>query len=210
MKSNVLLATLCAGFLASCGTGGTASQPTVLGLTATNYVTVTQTPTTLTQTTLPGATVAPGTVHPEEGSYTIVAGDYPSTIAKKYHVPFQSLLDINGWTLVGQQVPAFPTPGTAIRIPPNWTEPGAAAAPTTGTTPSSGSSPATGTTTTLAGGVSTCGAGEYTIVAGDYLGKVATKLNTTVAELDAANASTAGYKSFYVGLKIKTPPKTNC
>ncbi|MEY2443715.1 MAG: hypothetical protein QOE00_295, partial [Ilumatobacteraceae bacterium] len=75
----------------------------------------------------------------------------------------------------------------------------------------SGSTPPTQTTTTLAGGVPTCAGGEYTILAEDTTRlKVANKLNTTVAELDAANASTAGYKSFYVGLKIKTPPKTNC
>jgi LysM repeat protein len=209
MKSNVLLAALCAGVLASCAANGTSSDPTVLGLTATNYVTVTQTPTTLTQTTLPGATVAPGTVHPEEGVYIVAAGDYPSTIAKKYKVPFQSLLDINGWTLVGQQVPEFPTPGTTIRIPPNWTEPGTVAS--TDTSGGSGTTPPTQTTTTIAGGQSTCAPGEYTILPEDTSRtKVATKLDTTVAALDAANAGTPGYSSFYPGLKIKTPPKANC
>ena len=188
MKSNVLLAALCAGVLASCAANGTSSDPTVLGLTATNYVTVTQTPTTLTQTTLPGATVAPGTVHPEEGMYIVAAGDYPSTIAKKYKVPFQSLLDINGWTLVGQQVPEFPTPGTTIRIPPNWTSRGPSRAPTR--VAGSGTTPPTQTTTTIAGGQSTCAPGEYTILPEDTSRtKVANKLDTTVAALDAANAA---------------------
>jgi LysM repeat protein len=203
MKSNVLLVALSAAFLASCGNSGDSSAQTTLGLTATNYVTVTQTPTTVTTTTVAGLT-NPGKVHPEEGSYVIAAGDYPSTIAKKYKVVFTDLLAINGWTLVGDQVPEFPTPGTTIRIPPNWTEPGTATDTTGG-----GNTP-TETTTTLAGGVSTCAPGEYTVVAGDYLGKVAKKLDTTVDALNAANTNTPGYSSFYPGLKIKTPPKANC
>jgi LysM repeat protein len=221
MKSNVLLVALSAAVLASCGgASGSGTQQTVLGLTSTNYVTVTQTPTTTTTTTLPGAVVAAGTVPPEEGTYVVVAGDYPSTIAKKFKVAFTDLMAINGWTLVGSQVPGFSV-GITIKIPPNWTEPGTAADTTSTGTTATGSgdttpttkttTKTTKTTTTLAGGQSTCAPGEYTIVAEDTTrSKVATKLNTTVAELDAANASTKGYSSFYPGLKIKTPPKTNC
>lgn len=205
MKSNVLLVMLSAAVLASCGAAdGSATDETVLGLTSTNYVTVTQTPTTLTPTTL--ASGSPGLVHPEEGTYVIATGDFPSTIANRFKVPFADLLAINGWTLVGDQVPEYPAVGTTIKIPPGWTEPGTAADSgdtTTGTTPSE-------TTTTIAGGQSTCAPGEYTIVEGDYLGKVATKLDTTVEALNAANASTAGYSAFYPGLKIKTPPKADC
>ncbi|MEO7369463.1 MAG: LysM domain-containing protein, partial [Ilumatobacteraceae bacterium] len=173
------------------------------------------TPTTLATTTLPGATGTPGTVHPEEGSYVIAAGDYPATIAKTYKVKFADLMAINGWTLVGNQVPGF-TVGATIKIPPGWTEPGTATDPGTGTGTGTGTSTPTATTlasettTTIAGGQSTCASGEYTIVAGDYLGKVAKKLNTTVDALNTANASTAGYSAFYPGLKIKTPPKANC
>jgi LysM repeat protein len=205
MRFNPVLVTLVAVGLAACGSGdGSGSDSTVLGLTSTNYVTVTQTPTTLTTTTAVGATIAPGTVHPEEGSYVIATGDYPSTIATKYKVKFEDLLAINGWTLVGQQVPEFPAIGTTIKIPPNWTEPGTVE--DTGTdsgTPNE-------TTTTIAGGVSTCAPGEYTIVEGDFEGKVAKKLDTTVDALRAANASTANYASFYPGLVIKTPPKATC
>ena len=104
MKSNVLLVTLSAAVLASCGSAnGSATDDTVLGLTSTNYVTVTQTPTTLTPTTIAGSTGNPGTVHPEEGTYVIATGDFPSTIANRYKVPFADLLAINGWTLVGDQ-----------------------------------------------------------------------------------------------------------
>jgi LysM repeat protein len=205
MKMNVVLVTLVAVGLAACDSGdGSNSDSTVLGLTSTNYVTVTQTPTTLTPTTLVGATIAPGTVHPEEGTYVIANGDYPSTIANKFKVPFEDLLAINGWTLVGDQVPEYPAIGTTIKIPPGWTEPGTATDTTTGNgTPAE-------STTTIPGGVSTCAPGEYTIVEGDYEGKVAEKLDTTVEALRAANTNTANYASFYPGLVIKTPPKADC
>ena len=49
------------------------------------------------------------------------------------------------------------------------------------------------------------GCGTYTIVEGDYLTRVAEKLNTTVDELNEANEDTDGYDSFYVGLEINEP-----
>jgi LysM repeat protein len=206
MKSNVLLVALSAAVLASCGAANGASPNTVLQLTPTNYVTVTQTPTTLTPTTIQGGTANPGLVHPEEGTYIIATGDYPATIAVKFKIKLTDLVAINGWTLANNQVPEFNSlaPGATIKLPPGWTEPGTADTTATGTTPS------TETTTTIAGGQSTCAPGEYTIVAGDYVGKVAKLLNTTVDALNAANVNTKGYASFYVGLKIKTPPKANC
>ncbi len=209
MKSNVLLVALFAVVLASCDSAnGSASDQTTLDLTSTNYVTVTQTPTTITTTTAAGGTGTPGAVHPEEGSYVIANGDLPSTISVKFKVKIEDLLAINGWTLVGSgssaQVPEYPAVGATIKIPPGWTEPGTAETTDADATPSGE------TTTTVAGGQPTCAPGEYTIVEGDYLGKVATKLDTTVEALNAANANTPGYSAFYPGLKIKTPPKANC
>jgi LysM repeat protein len=210
MKSNVLLVALSAAVLAACGAANGASPNTVLELTPTNYVTVTQTPTTVPLTTLLGATGNPGTVHPEEGSYVKATGDYLANIAVKFKVKLDDIVAINGWTLANGQVPEFNNlaAGATIKIPPNWTEPGTVA--DTGGTTATGTTPSTETTTTIAGGQSTCAPGEYTIVAGDFLGKVANKLNTTVDALNAANTTTKGYASFYPGLKIKTPPKANC
>jgi len=212
MKSKVVLVALSAALLAACGAAsGSSPDQTTLDLTSTNYVTVTQTPTTIATTTLPGAN--PGTVHPEEGTYVVATGDFPSIIANRYKVKFTDLLAINGWTVVGTgssaQVPEFPAVGAIIRIPPGWTEPGTA--PDTGSTGTTGDTTPSETTTTIAGGQSTCGtAGEYTIVDGDYLGKVAKKLDTTVDALNAANANTQGYSAFFPGLKIKVPAKTGC
>ena len=211
MKSNVLLVALSAAVLASCGAANGASpNQTVLELTPTNYVTVTQTPTTLTATTVLGGTGNPGQLHPEEGSYVIATGDFAANIAVKYKVTLDDLIAINGWTLVNGQVPEFNnlSPGATIKIPPGWTEPGTAA--DTGGTTATGTTPSTETTTTVAGGQSTCAPGEYTIVAGDYPAKVAKNLDTTVDALNAANVGTKGYASFQVGVKIKTPPKANC
>ena len=208
MKSNVLVA-LSAAVLASCGAANGASPNTVLELTPTNYVTVTQTPTTIPTTTVLGGTGNPGMVHPEEGSYVIATGDYPANIAVKYKVKLDDLVAINGWTLVNNQIPEFNNlqPGATIKIPPGWTEPGTA---TDAGTTANGTTPSGETTTTIAGNQSTCAPGEYTIVAGDYPAKVAKALDTTVDALNAANVGTKGYASFQVGVKIKTPPKANC
>ncbi|MEY2414701.1 MAG: hypothetical protein QOH53_35 [Ilumatobacteraceae bacterium] len=211
MKSNVLLVALSAAVLASCGAANGASPNTVLELTPTNYVTVTQTPTTLTPTTVLGGTGNPGQVHTEEGSYVKATGDYLANIAVKYKVKLNDIVAINGWTLVNGQVPEFNNlaPGATIKIPPGWTEPGTAT-DAGGTTAANGTTPSTETTTTIAGNQSTCAPGEYTIVAGDYPAKVAKALDTTVDALNAANVGTKGYASFQVGVKIKTPPKANC
>ena len=213
MKSKVVVVALSAAVLAACGAAnGSSPDQTTLDLTSTNYVTVTQTPTTIATTTLPGGN--PGAVHPEEGTYVIANGDFPSIIANRYKVKFEDLLAINGWTLVGSgssaQVPEFPAVGTTIKIPPGWTEPGAAPETSTDTGTGTGDTTPNQTTTTIAGGQSTCAPGEYTVVEGDYLGKVAKKLDTTVDALNAANAATPGYSAFFPGLKIKTPPKTDC
>ena len=90
MKSKVFLVSLAAFGLGACGAANGASpDQTALGLTSTNYVTVTQTPTTLAPTTLPGGGGTPGAVHPEEGTYIIIAGDFPSTIANRFKVTAQ-------------------------------------------------------------------------------------------------------------------------
>ena len=98
-------------------------------------VTLSTVPTGPTPTTVGSiVTPDPGRFHPEEGSYILQPGDFPSTIAHNFKVSFQALLDINGWTIVNQVVPEFPPAGTTIKIPPGWTEPGATTGNTTTTT----------------------------------------------------------------------------
>ena len=171
MKSNVLLVALSAAVLASCGAAnGASTEQTVLELTPTNYVTVTQTPTTLTADD--GAWAGRATrarCTPKRAPTSSPPATIPSNIAVKYKVKLDDLIAINGWTLVER-------PGAGVQ------QSGARRDdqdPTgldrarhrcrhhrdTGTTPS------TETTTTIAGGQSACAPGEYTIVAGDYLGQ---------------------------------------
>lgn len=52
------------------------------------------------------------------GSYVLEDGDLPATIAPKFDVSFEALMDVNGWTLEGQIVPQFPAVGETIVIPP--------------------------------------------------------------------------------------------
>ena len=119
MKSKVLLVSRCRPrSWPRAAANGSASDPTVLGLTSTNYVTVTQTPTTLPphdRGRRNGNARARCIL--KRGRYVIAAGDFPANIAKAYKVKFNDLLAINGWTLAGNQVPEFPAVGTTIKIP---------------------------------------------------------------------------------------------
>src|SRR4051794_13717390 len=234
MRSRLIVAGLAvAGGLAlgACGSGssGTSSNTTILPLSPTNFVTIPTVPATTTTTTPP----APGASIAGETTYVIVAGDFPSTIARKFKVNFQDLLTLNGWTLVGDQVTNFPTVGTEIKIPAGATQPdpnatttpssaatGASTTTTAGgatsksTTPTSGPSKST-TTTTAAGSTPTnsagpCVEGTYTIQKGDIPINVAKNFDLTVDQLNAANATTKGYKAFPIGLKIIIPKGSNC
>ena len=138
----------------------------------------------------------PGAVLTAPIDYVIQQGDFPSTIADRYLIPLQALLDENGWELVDQQVPAFPLPGSVIRIPAGATVP----APVTDTTAAAGDG-ATETTAEPEDGV----CGVYVIMEGDNPTVVAQKLDTTVAKLDAVNADTNGYAGFILGLTINVP-----
>ena len=55
-----------------------------------------------------------------------------------------------------------------------------------------------------------CSPGTYTVEEGDYPIGVAEKFDVTIDALNTANASTAGYSSFYPGLEIVIPAATNC
>ena len=234
MRSRLIVATLAlvgAVGLGACGSGssGSSSNSTILPLTPTNFATIPTVPATTTTTVAP----APGASIAGESTYVIVAGDYPSTIARRFGVKFQDLLTVNGWTLSGDQVTNFPAVGTEIKIPAGAVQPDtatttAAATATTAaggskatTTTEAGSSKATTTTkkgaTTTTADASTptnsagpCVEGTYTIVKGDIPINVAKNFDLTVDQLNAANANTKGYKSFAVGLKIVIPKGSNC
>ncbi len=230
MRSRLIVAGLAvAGGLAlgACGSGssGTSSNTTILPLSPTNFVTIPTVPATTTTTTPP----APGESIAGQTTYVIVAGDYPSTIARKFKISMQDLLTLNGWTLVGDQVTNFPAVGTEIKIPAgatqpdtNTTTPSSAAAGASTTTTAAGTSKSTTTTAASSKSTSTtvastptnsagpCVEGTYTIQKGDIPINVAKNFDLTVDQLNAANANTKGYKAFPIGLKIIIPKGSNC
>ncbi|MFK7918720.1 MAG: LysM peptidoglycan-binding domain-containing protein [Ilumatobacter sp.] len=203
-RTAIVAPLLAAGLVASaCGgsDSSAASRPTVtLEVGETNY-----------QTIPPASTDAPvpEDAEPELGAeqeYTVQAGDYGILVASKFGVSLEDLSNINGWADPSNE---FPGIGAVIRIPAGGTGP-ADSTTTAGTS-------ADDTATAAEGDVgesidelgSNCGAGSYTIEAGDTTRiAVANKFDVTVEAMDAANAGTSGYSAFFPGLQIVIPAKT--
>ncbi len=192
--------------LSACGSGASTTTSSVANLESTNYHTIPPTPSTAPTTTLPGGSLPPGQPTPDVTEYTVQKGDVPFTVARKFSITVDAL------NLANTATPGYSAfyVGLKIKIP-------AGAIPTSSTTPPGDGSVTTTTaakpsqtTTTLKGGGSNCAAGSYTIVAGDLPSTVAKKFDVTVAQLDAANVNTKGYKNFIVGSKIVIPAKTGC
>jgi LysM repeat protein len=189
-------------FGAACRDGGEASGVTTVLQTATTYATVPLRSTTSTRPTVPpdpNAPQAPTTIDRSvEQPYEIHPGDYIVRIANKFDVPYQALIDYNGWS-DGVNHPLVP--GETIRIPPAGYDPGSTLPPSGGPEASTGAG-------APAGG-DACPDGSarqtYTIRSGDTKGRVAARLNTTVAELDAANTDTPHYSGFVIGIAINVP-----
>ncbi len=147
-----------------------------------------------------------GEVSTAAQDYTVQSGDYPLKVANQFGVTVDELVAFNEWGSVAE----FPYPGEVIKIPPGATAAGAtttvAAAPAGEATAATTTQPAV----TIPDAGDNCGEGEYTIVVGDYEGKVAAAFDVTVDALRAANASTNGYTAFYPGLVIVIPGKADC
>jgi len=164
--------------------------------------------------TIPPATSPPTSIAPEAGgtaqteqTYVVQSGDWPLRVADIYEVSLQDLISYNGW--VSEQ--EFPFPGNEIKIPP-----GAVVPDLGGGSAGDGVENVTGGETEQASGDTipdagdNCQAGSYTIAEGDLPIRVADKFDVSLDALNAANASTNGYSSFYVGLMIVIPAKDNC
>jgi LysM repeat protein len=201
MKISWLLP-VCVGaavLFSACGDNATASTSSVLNLESTNYHTLPPTPSTAPPTSTGASNPAGGgTVTTDVTLYAIQANDVPFTVANKFKVGLDAL------NLANADTPGYGAfyVGLKIKIPAGATIPDSTTPANTTTTV--GGTPAQ-TTTTIAGGGSNCAQGSYTIQAGDLPGTVAKKFDVTVAQLDAANANTKGYKNFIVGVKIVIP-----
>jgi hypothetical protein len=198
-RRSVLPVVLVALALTACGSGDGESADTTIP--AEVPIATIAPPTTQAAPTTVDTT--PGAVLTGPVEYTILDGDSPSKIAGLFGIPLQALLDANGWELVDDQVPGFPFAGAIITIPAGATMP---VVSTPDTTPVAGSTVAggtTGTTDTTEPANGICG--SYVIMENDNPSVVARKLDTTLDKLNAANASTDGYSSFFVGLSINVP-----
>ncbi len=184
--------------LASCGSdgaGGATASTLNLDTEATNYIV--KDPVTTTIAPLIDDTTSTG-----EQIYIVQAGDYAIKVADLFQVPLEDLLNYNGWASGNE----FPFPGQEVRIPPGGATAGAA-----DPTPDEAAPVDAPVGDTIPEAGSNCEAGSYTIEAGDTSRvKVANKFDVTVEAMDAANAGTDGYSSFYPGLEIVIPAKADC
>lgn len=205
---------------AACGDSASSSSTTApIVIPPTNFQTVPTTPpstsTTLAPVLGPDGQPAPGSQTTDVTDYTILANDVPIRVAKKFGITVEALDAANTATTNYKSFYA----GLVIKIPagatipsadsgtaPSTTMLGTETSTATATSGPAGSGASTSTSTSAAPTVDgACGTGSYTVAADDVPLRVAKKFDITIAQLDAANASTKGYKSFYVGLKIVIP-----
>jgi LysM repeat protein len=195
--------------LASCGGGETGATQSTIDLSAASTAFVVRPPAT---TEPPADTLAgdPDAVVEGTQDYEVQSGDAWYVLVTRFGVSLDDLLAVNEWT----DPNTFPFPGTVILLPPGAKSVAAVASGSAGTSTDSGDT-SDGTsedtpTETIPDAGDNCAPGSYTIVEGDYIGKVAGKFDVTVDALNAANVNTSGYSSFYVGLEIVIPAKSDC
>ncbi len=204
-------------FLTSCGGDDGAATQSTIDLSASSTAFVVRPPAT---TIPPEDTGVPGTgeggVVEGTQEYEVQSGDYPLGVAERFGVTLDALLGVNEWSSASE----FPFPGNVILIPPGGRPvaevlAGGSTDDTADDAAAGGGATTTGTdatepAATIPDAGDNCAAGSYTIVAGDYPGKVAKSFDVTVEALNAANAGTAGYGAFYEGLEIVIPAKSDC
>lgn len=132
-----------------------------------------------------------------EQTYEVRAGDYLVRIARQFDVTAEAIVAYNGWESLQHDL----QPGAEILIPPQDWDPDesiGSGAPDEATESSDGAA---------ADGSCPDGSEQetYTIQAGDVKGTVARRFDVTVAELDAANATTPYYAGFVIGIDIVIP-----
>lgn len=203
--------------LASCGGSDAGPTKEAVDLSADSTAFVVRPPVT---TEPPADSVAAGDPNATvDGTqdYTVVSGDAWYVLTKRFAVSLDDLLAVNEWTDSGK----FPNPGDVILLPPGAKSVAAVAAAsaapaapaaTGDSTAASGEGDTTAATpeATIPDAGDNCAAGKYTILDGDFEGKVASKFDVTLDALRVANSGTANYKSFYPGLVIVIPSKAAC
>ena len=186
-----------AALLSACGAdAATGSSTTAVNLNSTSFATLAPT-----LSTVPAPTTVPveGQVSTVAQDYTIVAGDVPVNVAKRFGVTLDALNLANAATT---NYSSFYV-GLIIKIPEGALVPAPVTTVAAGT--ETETTTASATTTTATPDENGCTTGSYVIVEGDLPGRVATKFDVTLEQLNAANANTSGYKNFIVGVTIVIP-----
>ncbi len=193
--------------LASCGGGETGATQSTLDLSAASTAFVVRPPAT-TEPPTDTATVDPSAIIEGTQDYTVKSGDAWYVLVTRFGVSIDDLLAVNEWT----DINTFPNPGDVILIPPGGKSVAAVgtASTDTPTDTSAGNATEAAPAETIPDAGDNCAPGKYTILDGDYEGKVAGKFDVTVEALRAANGSTSGYGAFYPGLDIVIPAKSDC
>lgn len=187
--------------MASCGADDGAASVTTIDLSSASTAFVVRPP----ATTAPAESSVPaeGEVVTTEQEYVVQSGDTPIGVAQKFGVTVEDLIAYNEWG-PGE----FGFPGQTIKIPPGGTAPAATTEEDATTEDSASDTGESAATIPDAG--DNCAEGSYTIAAGDTPLGVARKFDVTVEALNAANAGTAGYSGFIVGVEIVIPAKSDC
>jgi LysM repeat protein len=166
-----------------------------IALRPTNYVT--QPPVTTTST-LPGVTIAAGDVAGQEQTYTVQSGDALPLIADRYNVSVDDLVSYNGWGSANHLI----IPGQEIKLPPNAQVPD-----NEDDEQDSGGDPLG--TMPEPNGAPLCPDGTqreiYEVRSGDFISRVADRVDLTVDELEAANEGNPIWSSFLVGENLWLP-----
>lgn len=132
-----------------------------------------------------------------EQTYEIRSGDFLLGIARRFDVTPEAIVAYNGWESMQHPL----QPGATMLIPPQDWEPTDGAGATTGDSGPADDAPVDDGATCRDGSAQE----TYEIRAGDTKGRVAQRFGVTVAELDAANASTPYYAGFVIGIEIVIP-----
>jgi LysM repeat protein len=186
VRPAVFLSVASLGLLGACGGGESTTATTLKPLTSTNFATV--------PPVAESTTTGVDNPLPQEQLYTIQAGDFLSKIAQQFGVTIDEIVQYNEWE---DGVNHLLIPGQDIRIPGGATQQVDNGGGTT-TVPITGGE---STTTTLA----VAAGATYTVEAGDYLGGIASKFDTTVDAIVAANGWADSNQLIYPGLVIKLP-----
>lgn len=175
---------------AACGDADTAETAPTISIKPESYQ-------TRPAVTLAAESAAPATAG-EDGRtdqfqvYVFKEGEYPATIANRYDVPLQELLEFNGWTLEGQIVPQFTGPGQEIRIPAGarFIDPNATTttlAPDPANTSTAAAAGGSGSSTSSSLNADRCAPGSYVLEEGDYPATIARKFDVSFEALLAVN-----------------------